>query len=173
MVGEIRDPETAKIALQASMTGHLVLTTIHTRDTVGTIFRMLDLGIEPYMVSQGLHLVLAQRLVRTLCDACKRKVKPTPDDRKRMNLPDDTQIKVYAPVGCPRCLGTGYYGRRAFFEFLSTTDRLREQILRNPSIAEINKDLAGTGFVTLSNAGYQLVLEGLTSIDEVDRAVGR
>jgi type II secretory ATPase GspE/PulE/Tfp pilus assembly ATPase PilB-like protein len=173
MVGEIRDPETARIALQASMTGHLVLSTIHTRDTVGTIFRMLDLGIEPYMVSQGLHLVLAQRLVRTLCTGCKRAVRLTPDDRKRMNIPPEVNMKIFAPVGCPKCLGTGYYGRRAFFEFLSATDKLREQILKDPSITEINKQLAEGGFISLGDAGYELVKQGLTSIDEVDRAVGR
>jgi type II secretory ATPase GspE/PulE/Tfp pilus assembly ATPase PilB-like protein len=172
MVGEIRDPETAKIALQASMTGHLVLSTIHTRDTIGTIFRMLDLGLESYMVAQGLHLVLAQRLVRTLCMSCRRAHAPSPEDRKRLGRLGAALDKIYAPVGCPRCLGTGYYSRRAFFEFLSMNDRLREQVMKNPSIMELQA-LLGPDFLRLTDNGYQLVAQGLTSIDEVDRAVGR
>jgi type II secretory ATPase GspE/PulE/Tfp pilus assembly ATPase PilB-like protein len=174
MVGEIRDPETARIALQASMTGHLVLSTIHTRDTIGTVFRLMDLGVEPYMVSQGIHLVLAQRLVRTFCPSCKKPIRPTPDDKKRM---EDAGAKVadriYKPVGCPKCLGTGFYGRRAFFEFLSATDKLRDLILKNPTPLEMQATLKGTDFVSLGDAGYRLVAQGLTSIDEVDRAVGR
>ncbi len=173
MVGEIRDPETARIALQASMTGHLVLSTIHTRDTIGTVFRMLDLGVEPYMVSQGMHLVLAQRLVRTLCVGCKRQIRPTPDDKKRLEAAGAPVERIYAPVGCPKCLGTGFYGRRAFFEFLSASDKLRDLIMRNPTPSEMQATLAGTDFITLADAGYHLVAQGLTSIDEVDRAVGR
>jgi type II secretory ATPase GspE/PulE/Tfp pilus assembly ATPase PilB-like protein len=172
MVGEIRDPETAKIALQASMTGHLVLSTIHTRDTIGTVFRLLDLGIEPYMVAQGLQLVLAQRLVRTLCKSCRRAVPLSPDDRRKLG-PNAARVeKIYAPVGCPKCLGTGFYSRRGFFEFLATSDALRNQIMQNPSLTELQKNV-GPDFVRLSDHGYQLVLEGATSIDEVERAIGR
>ena len=171
-MGEIRDPETAKIALQAAMTGHLVLSTIHTRDTAGTIFRLLDLGTEPYMVSQGLHLVLAQRLVRTLCAACKRAIAATDEDRKRMGRAGVNVEFIYAPVGCPKCLGTGFYSRRAFFEFMATGDRLRELIMKTPSVAEIQAT-QGADFVRLVDHGYQLVAEGLTSMDEVERAVGR
>jgi general secretion pathway protein E len=174
MVGEIRDPETARIALQASMTGHLVLSTIHTRDTIGTVFRLMDLGVEPYMVSQGMHLVLAQRLVRTLCPACKKVIRPTPDDKKRLEDAGAKNVeRICKPVGCPKCLGTGFYGRRAFFEFLAATDKLRDQILKNPTPLEMQATLKETDFVTLGDAGYQLVAQGLTSIDEVDRAVGR
>jgi type II secretory ATPase GspE/PulE/Tfp pilus assembly ATPase PilB-like protein len=174
MVGEIRDPETARIALQASMTGHLVLSTIHTRDTIGTVFRLMDLGIEPYMVAQGIHLVLAQRLVRTLCPSCKKLIRPTPDDKKRLeDAGAGTVERIYKPVGCPKCLGTGFYGRRAFFEFLAATDKLRDQILKSPTPLEMQATLKETDFVSLGDAGYRLVAQGLTSIDEVDRAVGR
>jgi general secretion pathway protein E len=172
MVGEIRDPETAKIALQAAMTGHLVLSTIHTRDTAGTIFRLLDLGIEPYVVAQGLHLVLAQRLVRTLCQACKRAITPSDDDRRRMGRLGETVQKIYAPAGCPKCLGTGFYSRRAFFEFMATTDVLREEIMKRPGVAQIQAT-QGPDFVRLAEHGYELVVQGLTSLDEVDRSVGR
>ena len=172
MVGEIRDPETARIALQAAMTGHLVLSTIHTRDTAGTIFRLLDLGVEPYMVSQGLHLVLAQRLVRTLCRSCKRAVPATDEDRARMGRAGANVKTIYAPAGCPKCLGTGFYSRRAFFEFMSTSDQLREIIMNKPGVADI-VGTQGAGFSRLADHGYQLVAEGLTSLDEVERAVGR
>jgi type II secretory ATPase GspE/PulE/Tfp pilus assembly ATPase PilB-like protein len=172
MVGEIRDPETARIALQASMTGHLVLSTIHTRDTIGTVYRLLDLGIEPYMVAQGLQLVLAQRLVRTLCKGCRRPVALTPDDRRKLGVAGERVERIYAPVGCPKCLGTGFYSRRGFFEFLATSDKLREQIMTNPSLTEMQK-MVGPEFVRLSDHGYQLVAEGATSIDEVERAIGR
>jgi general secretion pathway protein E len=172
MVGEIRDPETARIALQAAMTGHLVLSTIHTRDTAGTIFRLLDLGIEPYMVSQGLHLVLAQRLVRTLCAACKRAIPATDEDRARMGKVGAQVTRLYAPVGCPKCLGTGFYNRRAFFEFMATGDKLREAVMKTPSAAEIQRT-QGEDFATLMERGYELVAQGLTSLDEVERAVGR
>ncbi len=172
LVGEVRDPETARIALQASMTGHLVLSTIHTRDTVGTIFRLLDLGIEPYMVAQGMHLVIAQRLVRKLCMACRRPFPPTPEDRKKMGAKGAAIKQIFAPVGCPKCLGTGFYSRLAFFEFLSTSDRIREQIMKNPSISEFQAIL-GPEFLRLGDQGFRLVAEGLTSIDEVERAVGK
>ena len=172
MVGEIRDPETARIALQAAMTGHLVLSTIHTRDTAGTIFRLLDLGIEPYMVSQGLHLVLAQRLVRTLCAACKRAIPATDEDRARMGKVGTQVTRLYAPVGCPKCLGTGFYNRRAFFEFMATGDKLREAVVKTPTAAQI-QSTQGAEFATLLERGYELVAQGLTSLDEVERAVGR
>jgi type II secretory ATPase GspE/PulE/Tfp pilus assembly ATPase PilB-like protein len=174
MVGEIRDSETARIALQASMTGHLVLSTIHTRDTIGTVFRLMDLGVEPYMVAQGIHLVLAQRLVRTFCPSCKKLIRPTPDDKKRLEEAGAQNVeRIYKPVGCPKCLGTGFYGRRAFFEFLAASDKMRDQVLKSPTPTELAATLKETGFITLGDAGYLLVAQGLTSIDEVDRAVGR
>jgi type II secretory ATPase GspE/PulE/Tfp pilus assembly ATPase PilB-like protein len=124
------------------------------------------------MVAQGLHLVLAQRLVRSLCMTCRRPIAVTADDRKRLGRAGEKAEWIFAPVGCPKCLGTGFYSRRAFFEFLSTTDKLREQMMKNPSLPEIN-NLLGPEFMRLSDNGYQLVVEGVTSIDEVDRAVGR
>lgn len=173
MVGEIRDSETARIALQASMTGHLVFSTLHTRDTVGTIYRLIDLGIEPYMVAQGVHMILAQRLARTLCVKCRRGFTPSAEDRKRLGPGAETVAKIYAPVGCPQCLGTGFTGRRAFFEFLQATPALREQITRNPDPIEIEKSLRATPYDRLLDAGYKLVIEGATSIDEIERAIGR
>jgi type II secretory ATPase GspE/PulE/Tfp pilus assembly ATPase PilB-like protein len=173
LVGEVRDPETARIAMQAAITGHLVFSTVHTTSTVGTVFRLLDLGVEPYLVAQGLHLVLAQRLVRQLCPYCKKAVRPTPDQLARM--PDEGRgvTKIYVPNGCARCLSTGYSGRRAFFELLRTTDELREVIVKNPTMADVNKALQSTRFERLQQTGMQLVADGVVSFDEIDKAVGR
>jgi type II secretory ATPase GspE/PulE/Tfp pilus assembly ATPase PilB-like protein len=124
------------------------------------------------MVSQGLHLVLAQRLVRTLCRSCKRAVPATDEDRARMGRAGANVKTIYAPAGCPKCLGTGFYSRRAFFEFMSTSDPLREIIMKKPGVTEIQAT-QGADFARLADHGYQLVAEGLTSLDEVERAVGR
>jgi general secretion pathway protein E len=173
MVGEIRDAETARIAMQAAMTGHLVLSTLHARDTFGTVFRLLDLGVEPYLVSSSLQIVIAQRLARELCPYCKRGVKPTQEQLQKMG-PDGKNVReLFVPRGCPSCLKTGYAGRRGFFEMLSTTDELREVILKRPSPKEIEKALSGTRFARLSETGYQLVAQGITAFDEIEKAVGR
>ena len=173
LVGEIRDPETARIAMQAAITGHLVFSTVHTKDTAGTIFRLLDLGVEPYMIAQGLHLVLAQRLVRRLCPFCKKRTAPTAEQKTKMGPAAEGVSVVYTPGGCPRCLGTGFSGRRAFFELLTTTDELREAILRNPTLHDIQEALSKTRFERLQHAGYQLVAEGAVAFEEIERAVGR
>lgn len=173
LVGEIRDTETARIAMQAAITGHLVFSTVHTRDTAGTIFRLLDLGVEPYMVAQGLHVVLGQRLARRLCPACKRPSKITPQQRERMGKAGENIEEIYVPLGCPRCLGTGYLGRQGFFELLVVNDALREVILRSPTPQDIRQVLDDSGFVRLADTGFELVAKGLTSFEEIDRAVGR
>ena len=172
MVGEIRDAETAKIALQAAMTGHMVLSTLHTRDTVGTIFRLLDLGIEPYIVAQGVDLIIAQRLVRNLCKVCRQPYLPTAEERRKLGPAGESVARIYGPKGCPKCLGTGYSGRRAFFECLHASEQLGELILQKPNPADVHRLLKETPFVPLLQAGYQLVAQGLTSMTEVDHVVG-
>ncbi len=142
LVGEIRDPETARIAMQASITGHLVFSTLHTKDTIGTVFRLLDLGVEPYLLTQALQLVLAQRLVRRLCPQCKTAAPLTDRQRERMGLIAEGVTEIYSPVGCFRCLSTGYVGRRAVFEMLNTTAELRDAIVHNPSNQEFSKALS-------------------------------
>jgi general secretion pathway protein E len=173
MVGEVRDAETARIAMQAAMTGHLVLSTLHARDSFGTVFRLLDLGVEPYLVSSSLQIVIAQRLARELCPYCKRGVKPTQEQLAKMGDAAKNVREIFVPKGCPSCLKTGFAGRRGFFEMLSTTEELREVILKNPSPKEIEKSLSGTRFMRLSQTGYQLVAQGVTAFEEIDKAVGR
>lgn len=173
LVGEIRDSETARIAMQAAITGHLVFSTLHTKDTVGTIFRLLDLGVEPYLLAQGLHLILAQRLVRQLCPYCKKASTPTADQLSKMGPSGEGVTRLFSPVGCPRCLGTGYAGRRAFFELLSTTEELRDVIVRSPTQTDIQKAVSGLEFISLQQSGHQLVAQGLVAFDEIDRAMGR
>jgi general secretion pathway protein E len=172
LVGEVRDGETAKVAMQAAMTGHLVFSTVHTRDSIGVIFRLIDLGGEPYMVSSALHLVLAQRLVRQLCPYCKVPMKPTPEHVERMGKSLDGVEKIFRANGCARCLQTGFAGRRAVFELLVVTDEIREIIMKNPTPGEITKALAGTKFTRLLQSGYQLVADGVTTMDEIERVVG-
>ena len=173
LVGEIRDPATARTAMQASITGHLVFSTVHTKDTVGTVFRLLDLGVEPYLLTQALQLVLAQRLVRKLCPQCKRAVALTDAQRARMGAAAEGAKAVYAPVGCFRCMNTGYAGRRAVFEMLNTTDELRDAIIRNPTSQQISAALGAIKFQRLQHSAYQLVAAGEVAFDEADRAVGR
>lgn len=173
LVGEIRDSETARTAMQAAITGHLVFSTVHTTNTTGTIFRLLDLGVEPYLIAQGLHVVLAQRLVRQLCRFCKKPVKTAPEQIARMGAAGQGVQQIYTPAGCPRCVGTGYAGRRAFFELLTATDELRDTIIKVPSLEQVKEVLNKTKFITLQQSGYQLVAEGAVTITEIDQAVGK
>ncbi len=168
-VGEIRDIETATVAMQASMTGHLVYTTVHAKDSIGAIFRLLDLGVESYLVANALNQILAQRLVRMLCDTCKKPVKPTPSQAMAMGKSIGGVPYIYAPAGCKRCLGTGYIGRQAIFELLEITDTMRDVILKTPTISGI-RSLAEQGlFTTLTQYGHHLVIDGKTSMEEVER----
>ena len=125
-VGEIRDIETASVAMQASMTGHLVYSTVHSRDSIGSVFRLLDLGLEPYLVANALNLVVAQRLVRQLCTVCRKKVKPTPSQTLAMGKSIEGVSSIRSPQGCSACLGTGYHGRRALFEVFEVSDAIRD-----------------------------------------------
>jgi len=171
LVGEIRDAETAKTAMQAAMTGHLVFSTVHSRDTVGSIFRMLDLGIEPFLVASGLNLLLAQRLLRTLCPFCKAGAMPTDEQIRDMGAEYENLKTIYRAQGCVKCLGTGYAGRRGVFELLVVDEAVRSAIGRNNQ-ADIMSALAGGRFISLKQHGFSLVAEGVTTFDEVDRVVG-
>lgn len=169
LVGEIRDEETARTAMQAAMTGHVVFTTVHSKDSISAVFRLLDLKVEPYLVANSLDLVLAQRLVRVLCDSCKRSVKVLPGQASRLGRWLGDKTELYIATGCPKCLRTGYRGRRALFELLDFSDELRDIVLKDPSISSMKKVIEAGHFTTLSQFGWKLAAEGVTSLEEVDR----
>ncbi len=172
LLGEVRDEETARTAMQAAMTGHLVFSTVHSKDSISAVFRLLDLRVEPYLVANALNLVLAQRLVRTLCDACKQSVTVTPGQANKIGRFLGTKSQICAPVGCTKCIKTGYRGRHALFELLDFNDELRDVVLRNPSIQAMRKIIDQGLFTTLQQFGYRLVSDGVTSMEEVDRVAG-
>ncbi len=168
-VGEIRDMETATVAMQASMTGHLVYTTVHAKDTISAIFRLLDLGIDPPLLANALNLIVAQRLIRKLCPNCRKPVTPTPSQSLRMGQRLGGLSEIYIPQSCPRCLSTGYKGRQALFELFEITDNIRDLIIKSPTIKGL-REMAQQGlFTTLEDFGFELVAEGLTSYEEIER----
>jgi type II secretory ATPase GspE/PulE/Tfp pilus assembly ATPase PilB-like protein len=169
LVGEIRDRETASTAVQASLTGHLVLSTLHTIDAASSVTRLVDIGIESYKIGSALKGIVAQRLIRLLCPACK---KPDPNpvpDRFRRWVPDGTQL--YREVGCSECAQTGYRGRRAITEVLITTPELERRVSANESAERIGEAARGGGMKSLWESGVQHVLAGNTSFDELMRVV--
>lgn len=172
VLGEIRDQDTAVTSMQAATTGHLVLSTVHANDTVSTVLRLLDLGVEPYLISSTLNIVLAQRLVRRLCPSCKIKTAPTEQDRRRLHKTADDDVTIYDAKGCDACFGTGYAGRVGVFELLEATDAIRDVILSKPNLVDLRHALAGTGFKTLAQHAIERVLDGVTSIDDAHRTVG-
>jgi type IV pilus assembly protein PilB len=174
MVGEIRDAETADIALKAALTGHLVMSTLHTNDAPGAVLRLLNMGLEPFIVASALRLVIAQRLVRRLCRQCRRRLVPgseawrtqmaaLPERARRLLGEGD----VYEPVGCPACHGSGYRGRVGLFEVLSMTEEIEDCIIRRASVSEIRAAARHGGMRTLREAGWRLVAAGDTSVAEV------
>lgn len=172
LVGEIRDGETARTAAQAAMTGHVVFSTVHAKDTIGAVFRLLDLGIESYLVANAMDVIVAQRLVRMLCEYCKRPVKVTPGQSTRIGRFLEGKSEVFAATGCARCLRTGFNGRRAIFEMLDFNDELRDAVLNQPTIAVMKRIIEQGVFTTLQQSGWLLAARGLTTLDEVERVSG-
>ena len=169
LVGEIRDSETAQIAVQASLTGHLVFSTLHTNDAPGALTRLVDMGVEPYLVASALEGVLAQRLVRVLCSACKvEDTSPaTRAFKGEIGLAPDQP--VYRAVGCEACRGTGFFGRRGVFELMKMNDEIRQLLLQSRSSGEVREAARRAGLHTLSEDGWRLVGEGATTVEEVLR----
>ena len=167
LIGEIRDQETAQIAVQASLTGHLVFSTLHTNDAPGAVTRLVDMGVEPYLVASSLEAVLAQRLVRVLCKHCKQEDhSPTAQAFKaQMGIPANTTI--YRSVGCRECRNTGFYGRHAIFEWMDSDDEIRRLILKTASTDQIRDAARRTGMCTLAEDGWRLVRMGITTVEEV------
>jgi len=171
LVGEIRDFETADIAIKASLTGHMVLSTLHTNDAPSTIARMINMGIEPFLVSSAVRLVVAQRLIRRLCSNCKSEVKIpmqtlidigfTPEDAKN--------VVIYEPKGCPKCHNSGYKGRVGLYEVMELDEDLKEQVMLGVSTADLRQKAKEKGMLTLRMSGLEKIKAGMTSIEEVLR----
>lgn len=165
MVGEIRDSETAEIAIRAAITGHLVLSTLHTNDAVSSINRLIDMGIEPFLIASSLVGILAQRLVRRLCPHCKEEYVPDEYESNLLKLEENT--KIYKPVGCPACNDTGYKGRIAVYEILTVSNELRDMISHNKSMEELIQVALKNGMNTLFDSCSRVVKAGVTSLEEM------
>ncbi len=171
LVGEVRDQETAKIAIEASLTGHLVFTTLHTNDAPTAITRLLDMGIEPFLLSATLETIVAQRLVRTICTKCKAPYQPSEDELLSLGIKtrDAESQRFYYGKGCENCKNTGYRGRTAIHEMLDVNDTIREQMLNRASAAQLRITAQRAGMRTLRDAGIQKIYAGITTIEEVIR----
>jgi len=170
MVGEIRDEETARTAIQAALTGHLVFSTLHTNDACAAITRLINMGIEPYLLGAALNIVLAQRLVRRICPKCREEYEPPRNLRKaveRMGVEIET---FYKGVGCRRCRNTGFSGRIAIHELLVLDDEQRDLVTTGPTLGAIRTLARRKGMVTLRYDGFRKVREGITTLEEVLRA---
>ena len=170
MIGEIRDHETLRIAIEAALTGHLVLSTLHTNDAIASIARMLDMGIEPYLLGGALVAIQAQRLVRKICTKCKKEIiiDPKSLNKKIVHLlPND--FKLYKGEGCNSCSFSGYFGREMICEVLEITDKISSLISANESKDKILEEARSYGFKTILEVGVIKALNGITTIDEVLR----
>jgi len=182
MVGEIRDNETASLSIHAALTGHVVLSTLHTTNTLGVIPRLIDMGIQPFLIPPTLNIAIAQRLVRKLCPYCRKRIAPKkevereimkeiekipPLEREKIKIPKP--LYIYEPVGCKRCNKIGYSGRIGIFEVLEMTKELEEIILKEPSERKIEQEARRQGMITMKQDGIMKVLEGITSFEEVLR----
>ena len=172
MIGEIRDLETAQIAVQSALTGHLVISTLHTNDAPSTVNRLLDMGVEDYLLTSTVNGILAQRLVRSLCTDCREPYEPLPEVVKEFELErftNDTPIVLYRPVGCEACGGTGYSGRLGIMEMMPMTDTIRSLVMRHAISGEIRRQAIDEGMQTLYEDGLRKVLAGTITLDEVLR----
>jgi general secretion pathway protein E len=172
MVGEVRDVETARMAIQSSLTGHLVFSTLHTNDSAGAITRLLDLGVEPYLVSSSLVAILAQRLVRKVCPDCKQEAKPTERELRELglgHLPSGAPVDTSVGTGCDRCFQTGYRGRTGVYELMVIDEQIQDLIYKRQSAGVIKRAALDAGLKTLRMDGAQKVLEGITTVAEVLR----
>jgi type IV pilus assembly protein PilB len=168
MVGEIRDIETGSIAIKAALTGHLVLSTLHTNDAPSTITRMIDMGIEPFNVASAVNLITAQRLVRRVCSKCKEAVTYSPEYLSAAQLGEDGQgMTFYRGKGCDHCGGSGYKGRQGLYEVMAMSPTLRRMILQGASTADLQQQAISEGMLTLRMDGMVKVRRGITTLEEV------
>lgn len=171
MVGEVRDLETAEIAVKAALTGHLVLSTVHTNDAPSTITRLLNMGVEPFLVATSVHLICAQRLVRKICAECKEKVDTPAKVLVDIGFPPSLakQVATYRGKGCGKCNETGYKGRIGLYEVMEITPAIQSLILNGASSAQIREKAKEEGMITLRESGLEKIRAGLTTLDEVLR----
>lgn len=169
MVGEIRDKETAEIAIQAALTGHLVFSTLHTNDAAGAVTRLNDMAVEPFLICSSVSGVLAQRLVRKICPDCKEKYTPDKEASMAISLNEEEKIDFYRGKGCPKCLDTGYRGRIGIFELMIVNEKIHNLIIAKSPRDEINRQAESLGMVSLRDDGVRKVKQGLTTIEEVLR----
>jgi len=168
MVGEIRDLETAEISVRAALTGHLVLSTLHTNDAPSTISRLTDMGVEPFLVTASLIMIVAQRLVRRVCPNCVEEFAPPPEMLRTIEIePQEEDIKFRRGLGCQICRGTGYKGRIALYELMTITDRIREMVIEGATSTKLKRVALEEGMVSLRMAGVKKILEGATTIEEI------
>ena len=180
MVGEIRDGETMELAIQASLTGHLVLSTLHTNSSAGALPRLLDMGAEPFLVASSVNVIMAQRLVRQLCQKC-RVAKPVPPEVEQQIkqvlgplMPKEAANKqpiIYDPKGCAACNNLGYEGRAGIYEVLEVTEKIGRLILQRESADKLEAEAIASGMITMKQDGFLKVLEGLTTFEEVLRVI--
>ena len=169
MVGEIRDKETAVIAIQAALTGHLVFSTLHTNDAPGAVARLIDMGMEPFLIASSLMIVVGQRLLRKVCLKCKRVYKPSPELIKELRLSEMKDITFVEGEGCHECRGTGYSGRIAIYEVLAIDEAIRNLIIAKASSTTIRAAALKSGFIGLREEGLEKAIKGITTLEEVMR----
>jgi type IV pilus assembly protein PilB len=171
MVGEIRDYETAEIAVKAALTGHLVLSTLHTNDAPQTVNRLLNMGVEPFLVASSVNLIVAQRLARRICAECKEEIEPQPEALRDLGvkMEEIDEITLYKGKGCSTCNNTGYKGRVALYEVMPIADEIKELVLAGATALEIKREAVRLGMHTLRMAGIIKIKEGVTTIEEILR----
>jgi general secretion pathway protein E len=171
MVGEIRDKETAEIAINASLTGHLVLSTLHTNDAAGSTTRLVDMGVEPFLIASSLLGVIAQRLIRKVCTKCRAPHTPTDFELQEMGMREPPiGSQFFRAVGCASCSNSGYTGRTVIHELMMVDDHMKSLIVRNVDAGVLKKAAIERGMITLREDGIAKVLQGITTIDELFRA---
>lgn len=170
MIGEIRDKETADIAVQAGLTGHMVLSTVHARSAAGVLLRMVDLGVEPYMLASSLSAVLSQRLVRVVCKSCAAEYAPTEEERAKFGIKGSDRF--FIGKGCEKCDNTGYSGRMGIFQLAPITDAMRELVLKNCSLSDLEAQFEREGISTMLDDGLVKAKAGVTTLEELTRALG-
>jgi type IV pilus assembly protein PilB len=176
MVGEIRDKETAQIAIESALTGHLVLSTLHTNDAPGALSRLTEMGVEPFLTASAVDCVIAQRLVRKLCEYCRESYPTTKEMLERLGFPpeviqDSKDLQLYKSVGCAHCNSTGYKGRLGIYEIMPVTEAVERLIVERKSADELMRVAVAEGMITLRQDGLERVRQGVTTVEEISRVI--